>query len=87
VRDLRLGDAEEERGVLGLVAAGLDAVILVVQPHADDFSGVRDYGKECDFAGLDVGFLRGLGDLLRYSERVAREQAAQVPDISGRGGA
>ena len=42
VADLRLGDADEDRRLLGVVAPGLDDVVLVVQADAEDLAGIRE---------------------------------------------
>ena len=76
--DLRFGDADEERGVLGLVAAGLHAVFFVVQADADDLARVRNHRKESHLRKLDIGLLRAFCDFLGLGERASGEQGAQV---------
>ena len=50
VADLRLGDADEDRRLLGVVAAGLDHVVLVVQADAEDLAGVGNHRQPGDVA-------------------------------------
>jgi hypothetical protein len=52
---LRFGDAQEERRVLGLVAPGLDAVLLVVEADADDLLRVGNDRQPDDVGELVIG--------------------------------
>src|SRR5438874_12152550 len=76
VADLRLGHAQEDRRLLGVVAAGLDDVVLIVEADADDLVRVRDHRQP-----RDVGFavIRRLGQMLRrLGEGVAADQRLEV---------
>ena len=87
VPDLRLGDAQEQRRVLGLVAPGLGSVLLVVQAHAHDLVRVGDDRQPGDVGlavigtGRQVTGCRGksisCNQCLQVRELVA-EIAAQV---------
>ncbi len=76
VADLRLGQADEDRGLLGVVAPGLDDVVLIIEADAEDPFRVRDHRQPGDVGLLVV---RRLVHVLGgFGERVAADQRLQI---------
>jgi hypothetical protein len=71
VADLRLGDADENRRLLGVVAPGLDNVVLVVEADAEDLPRIGDDRQPGDLGSLEVG-------LRFFSLAVVGDEAQQV---------
>jgi len=77
VRELRFGHAQEQRGLLGDLAAGLAHVLAVVEAHADDLAGVGNHGQQLKLAQRQRGarLAHGRGGL---GQQVGRDQRLQV---------
>src|SRR5882672_5332145 len=76
VADLRLRHAQEDRRLLGVVAPGLDHVVLVVQADTDDLVRIRDHRQPGDIRLLVIGRLGGV--LRRLGESVAADQRLEI---------